>query len=470
MDYFKSMRTKSNKKYSIKLSDILKKVKKINKIMRSQTYSFKGNILINNNTSKDFTKDTESIFFIQDSNDFLSPENRLETSQSILEFNHLGSSIGLKHKQEEMDNMSDFALRNIHVFNTIKFEDNTLQKGFSKCISNAVKKPSSSSKILSGGLNLNHIGPIKSKSKKIDKIESESKIDFLSKTFNSEVLANSHNNSCISLNEIPINYSFESRTSVFSPILKRKESNAIDSTKSLGNLSKFPGICLKDKESLINTENNDVQRLNDFSSVDDKYDNDNIHGESNEDDNQKTTRVINDNQDKQIEEEVKLMRIDSDVDDLFYNFKINKDKNTDLDKSDNNSRNNSLNNSLNNSIDSVKYHNFSNFNSEISLNSFTFISSINKGGYGQVDLYKMKNLNDKYAIKKVNIDFMKSKGNFDLLIKETEILLEINNVFLVKCFYIFNDEQNYYYVMDYQPGGNLRELMTDYSLKIEVNR
>lgn len=40
------------------------------------------------------------------------------------------------------------------------------------------------------------------------------------------------------------------------------------------------------------------------------------------------------------------------------------------------------------------------------LDSFTYIKSINKGGYGRVDLYKMKNLEDKYAIKTVNIDFM----------------------------------------------------------------
>jgi len=88
MDYFKSIRTKSNEKILIKSSDLLKRVKKVNQIMKSQTFCFKRNILINNNTSKDFTKDTKSLI--------------LKTRQS-LEFNHLGSSIGLKHKQEEID-------------------------------------------------------------------------------------------------------------------------------------------------------------------------------------------------------------------------------------------------------------------------------------------------------------------------------------------------------------------------------
>lgn len=39
---------------------------------------------------------------------------------------------------------------------------------------------------------------------------------------------------------------------------------------------------------------------------------------------------------------------------------------------------------------------------------------------------------------------------------------------IVKCYYIFSDEKNYYYVMEYMPGGDLHNFLNEYSLSYEV--
>jgi len=46
---------------------------------------------------------------------------------------------------------------------------------------------------------------------------------------------------------------------------------------------------------------------------------------------------------------------------------------------------------------------------------------------------------------------------------------EIYSEYVVKCYYIFNDDKNYYYVMEYMSGGDLHNFLNEYSLGFEVN-
>ena len=55
-----------------------------------------------------------------------------------------------------------------------------------------------------------------------------------------------------------------------------------------------------------------------------------------------------------------------------------------------------------------------------------------------------------------------------MLKKETSILQEINHEALVKCDYIFNDDINFYYAMDFVVGGPLSDLMLKYKLNDNV--
>ena len=94
-----------------------------------------------------------------------------------------------------------------------------------------------------------------------------------------------------------------------------------------------------------------------------------------------------------------------------------------------------------------------------SINDFTFIIPIAKGGYGRVDIYKKKTTGDKYAIKTVNIEAMKDKNLEFSLKNETTILNEINSDYIVNCYYIFKEENYIYYGMEYMKGGDLFSLL-----------
>ncbi len=104
----------------------------------------------------------------------------------------------------------------------------------------------------------------------------------------------------------------------------------------------------------------------------------------------------------------------------------------------------------------------------VDITDFDFLRNIRKGGYGSVGLYRKQNTGDEYAIKIVDINNMKSLNVLNFLKNETEILNLINHEFLVKCYYIFSDENKYYFVMENIQGGDLLALMNAYKLREEV--
>jgi hypothetical protein len=108
--------------------------------------------------------------------------------------------------------------------------------------------------------------------------------------------------------------------------------------------------------------------------------------------------------------------------------------------------------------------------SKVDISDFVFVRNISKGGYGSVALYKKNNTGDEYAVKIVNISYMKSLNVVNSLKNETDILNLINHEFLVKCYYIFSDEEKYYFVMENIQGGDLSALMSTYKLKEEVSQ
>lgn len=47
---------------------------------------------------------------------------------------------------------------------------------------------------------------------------------------------------------------------------------------------------------------------------------------------------------------------------------------------------------------------------------------------------------------------------------------EIYSDFVVKCYYIFNDEKNYYYAMEYLPGGDLFNFIQENEITLPVKK
>ena len=111
--------------------------------------------------------------------------------------------------------------------------------------------------------------------------------------------------------------------------------------------------------------------------------------------------------------------------------------------------NKSLNNSLIKSTDSgTKFSNFK------------LILPIAKGGYGNVGLYKKVSTGDLYTIKSVDINNMKEKKLSKTLQNERNIMKEISSDYVVTTYYLFKDKVNYYFVMEYLPGGDVYHLLS----------
>jgi len=103
-------------------------------------------------------------------------------------------------------------------------------------------------------------------------------------------------------------------------------------------------------------------------------------------------------------------------------------------------------------------------NNIIKTCKFKLVLPIAKGGYGSVGLYKKSSTSDMYAIKIVNIKGMKEKKLSASLKVEQNILKEINNDYVINSYFIFQDTKNYYFVMEYLPGGDVFGLLSKNNL------
>ena len=124
--------------------------------------------------------------------------------------------------------------------------------------------------------------------------------------------------------------------------------------------------------------------------------------------------------------------------------------------------NNNSNNLLKipNNLNDFQNNNFPKKDKKNQLSGFKFIFPIAKGGYGSVALYQKVATGDYYAIKAVNINYMKERKLSSTLKKEHNILQEINSDYVVKSYYIFPGDKYYYFVMEYLPGGDVGGLLS----------
>ena len=119
-----------------------------------------------------------------------------------------------------------------------------------------------------------------------------------------------------------------------------------------------------------------------------------------------------------------------------------------------------INDSNNNDVNNDEKNKSDVNDNQIKVSKFKLILPIAKGGYGSVGLYKNVATSDTYAIKTVDINNMKEKKLSSSLKNEQNILKEINNDYVVNSYFIFQDEKNYYFVMEYLPGGDVYTLLS----------
>ena len=75
---------------------------------------------------------------------------------------------------------------------------------------------------------------------------------------------------------------------------------------------------------------------------------------------------------------------------------------------------------------------------------------------------KKKSTNDYFALKKIYKSYIKKMNLFNLVEKEKTILNNINNDFVVKCYYSFSDRDYIFFVMEFLNGGDLSNFFNYY--------
>ena len=122
---------------------------------------------------------------------------------------------------------------------------------------------------------------------------------------------------------------------------------------------------------------------------------------------------------------------------------------------------NSLNeiNRSNTSFSNTAIH-FDRYSKSTDFNlKYEYISTIGKGSYGIVRLYKDRKIKSmKYAIKSIKKDFF-NLNSIENILKEIEILRSLDHPNIVKYFESYEDENYLHIVMEYIPGESLYQII-----------
>ncbi|ONK65314.1 uncharacterized protein A4U43_C07F35850 [Asparagus officinalis] len=94
-----------------------------------------------------------------------------------------------------------------------------------------------------------------------------------------------------------------------------------------------------------------------------------------------------------------------------------------------------------------------------SIDDFEIIKPISRGAFGRVFLAKKRTTGDLFAIKVLKKADMIRKNAVESILAERDILISVQNPFVVRFFYSFTSRENLYLVMEYLNGGDLYSLL-----------
>ncbi|KAJ1680064.1 hypothetical protein EV182_000765 [Spiromyces aspiralis] len=90
------------------------------------------------------------------------------------------------------------------------------------------------------------------------------------------------------------------------------------------------------------------------------------------------------------------------------------------------------------------------------LGQFSLLRCIGRGSFGKVRIVEHKATKMKYALKYINKDECIHMGALDHILRERELLVDIEHPFIVNLRYSFQDDYNMFMVLDLMTGGDLR--------------
>ncbi|EGR27847.1 protein kinase domain protein [Ichthyophthirius multifiliis] len=98
--------------------------------------------------------------------------------------------------------------------------------------------------------------------------------------------------------------------------------------------------------------------------------------------------------------------------------------------------------------------------SPISINSFYLLSIIGKGSYAKVSLVRKKDDNQIYALKAIKKSLIEAKNQREHVIAERNILQQVDNQYIIKMKYAFQDKKKLFFALEFCPGGELYTLLS----------
>ena len=95
----------------------------------------------------------------------------------------------------------------------------------------------------------------------------------------------------------------------------------------------------------------------------------------------------------------------------------------------------------------------------VTIDDFDIIKGISSGAYGKVCLAKKRSSGDYFAMKVIDRAKTIEKAQEDFIRSELSIMRSMNNDYIVKLYYSFQNESYWFFVMEYVNGGDLRSLL-----------
>lgn len=95
---------------------------------------------------------------------------------------------------------------------------------------------------------------------------------------------------------------------------------------------------------------------------------------------------------------------------------------------------------------------------------FNLIKVIGRGAFGEVQLVRHKSMNRVFAMKLLSKFEMIKRSDSAFFWEERHIMAHANSQWIVQLHYAFQDHKYLYMVMDYMPGGDLVNLMSNYDI------
>lgn len=95
---------------------------------------------------------------------------------------------------------------------------------------------------------------------------------------------------------------------------------------------------------------------------------------------------------------------------------------------------------------------------------FNLIKVIGRGAFGEVQLVRHKTMSRVFAMKLLSKFEMIKRSDSAFFWEERHIMAHANSQWIVQLHYAFQDHKYLYMVMDYMPGGDLVNLMSNYDI------